>query len=195
MWDLGFTWLLSTLFIKRSGIHMAKNKSLALCSSFPVFFFNSKNSNTSECHGSRYTAKAPGLWPDQHKRERWLNFLTSRATMSSSIIEQYLPCYHPGQHSVLCCCRLEAWEPAHLKCHSSEKQKSLSNTNTTKQIKAPLFLLKFNPWDVHFTHPSNIAACCSDTANCQANTSSWFRDEGALLQCVINTIDAVFLHR
>lgn len=58
----GFTWLLSTRFIKRSGIHKAKNRSLALCSSLPVFFFSSKNSNTSACHGSRYTAKAPGLY-------------------------------------------------------------------------------------------------------------------------------------
>ena len=44
------------------------------------------------------------------------------------------------------------------------------------------------------SHPSNVAACCSDTADGQSNATSWFGDEGALPQCVVNTIDAVLLH-
>ena len=49
----------STRCINKSGVHIAKNKSLALISSLPVFFLKSINSNTSACHGSRYIAKEP----------------------------------------------------------------------------------------------------------------------------------------
>jgi hypothetical protein len=50
----------STRLMNRSGIHIARNRSRARCSSAPVFLRQSRNWKTSACHGSRYMANAPG---------------------------------------------------------------------------------------------------------------------------------------
>lgn len=47
---------------------------------------------------------------------------------------------------------------------------------------------------VHLTDPSNVASRPSDAADCNSNAASGLRNEGALLQSVINAVNAVVLH-
>ena len=45
------------------------------------------------------------------------------------------------------------------------------------------------------TDPSNKTARCSYAVDMKTNSTSVLRDESTLLQCVINTFNAIFLHR
>lgn len=44
------------------------------------------------------------------------------------------------------------------------------------------------------THPCNVASSGTDAADCHTNPTSRFGDEGTLLQCVIDALNAVVLH-